>query len=82
MLFFQYDNKRISLLADRLVTKIMAEIPDVIMNGDLEHRYSGMAKTQVNCVLAPESSFVDLLFVRVFILSPFEISKNDLNVNQ
>uniref|UniRef100_A0ACB8F645 Cysteine desulfurase n=1 Tax=Sphaerodactylus townsendi TaxID=933632 RepID=A0ACB8F645_9SAUR len=36
-----YDHKRISLLADRLVTKIMAEIPDVVMNGDPVDRYPG-----------------------------------------
>ncbi|XP_042318573.1 cysteine desulfurase, mitochondrial [Sceloporus undulatus] len=37
----EYDHKRVSLLADRLVTKIMAEIPDVVMNGDPELRYPG-----------------------------------------
>ncbi|XP_060628392.1 cysteine desulfurase [Anolis sagrei] len=37
----EYDHKRISLLADRLVTKIMAEVPDVVMNGDPENRYPG-----------------------------------------
>nr|XP_056700838.1 cysteine desulfurase [Euleptes europaea] len=37
----EYDHKRISLLADRLVTKIMAEIPDVVMNGDPVDRYPG-----------------------------------------
>ncbi|XP_025070441.1 cysteine desulfurase, mitochondrial isoform X4 [Alligator sinensis] len=37
----EYDHKRISLLANQLVTKIMKEIPDVVMNGDPEHRYPG-----------------------------------------
>ncbi|KAJ7331876.1 hypothetical protein JRQ81_014056 [Phrynocephalus forsythii] len=37
----EYDHKRISLLAERLVTKIMAEIPDVVMNGDPKLRYQG-----------------------------------------
>nr|XP_023967401.1 cysteine desulfurase, mitochondrial isoform X1 [Chrysemys picta bellii] len=35
----EYDYKRISVLADRLITKIMTEIPDVVMNGDPEHHY-------------------------------------------
>ncbi|NWY04988.1 NFS1 protein, partial [Nothoprocta ornata] len=37
----EYDHKHISLLADRLVTKIMSQVPDVVMNGDREHRYPG-----------------------------------------
>uniref|UniRef100_A0A8D0H873 Cysteine desulfurase n=1 Tax=Sphenodon punctatus TaxID=8508 RepID=A0A8D0H873_SPHPU len=37
----EYDHKRISLLAERLITKIMTEIPDVVMNGDPEQRYPG-----------------------------------------
>ncbi|XP_054702042.1 cysteine desulfurase isoform X2 [Grus americana] len=37
----EYDHKRISKLAERLVTKIMSEVPDVVMNGDREHRYPG-----------------------------------------
>ncbi|RLV92839.1 hypothetical protein DV515_00013631 [Chloebia gouldiae] len=37
----EYDHKRISQLAERLVTKIMSEVPDVVMNGDQEHRYPG-----------------------------------------
>ncbi|XP_020638096.2 cysteine desulfurase [Pogona vitticeps] len=37
----EYDHKRVSLLAERLVTKIMSEIPDVVMNGDPKHRYPG-----------------------------------------
>lgn len=37
----EYDHKRVSALADRLVNKIMAEIPDVIMNGDPTQRYPG-----------------------------------------
>ncbi|XP_053814115.1 cysteine desulfurase isoform X2 [Vidua chalybeata] len=37
----EYDHKRISQLAERLVTKIMSEVPDVVMNGDQEYRYPG-----------------------------------------
>ncbi|XP_068023456.1 cysteine desulfurase isoform X2 [Melanerpes formicivorus] len=37
----EYDHKRISQLAERLVTNIMREVPDVVMNGDREHRYPG-----------------------------------------
>ncbi|KAL2296763.1 hypothetical protein Nmel_014809 [Mimus melanotis] len=37
----EYDHKRISQLAERLVTKIMSEVPDVMMNGDQDHRYPG-----------------------------------------
>ncbi|XP_063153353.1 cysteine desulfurase isoform X2 [Candoia aspera] len=37
----EYDHKRINLLADRLIKKIMSEIPDVVMNGDPVHRYPG-----------------------------------------
>ncbi|NWS36522.1 NFS1 protein, partial [Polioptila caerulea] len=37
----EYDHKRISQLAERLVTNIMNEVPDVVMNGDREHRYPG-----------------------------------------
>nr|XP_033819720.1 cysteine desulfurase, mitochondrial isoform X2 [Geotrypetes seraphini] len=37
----EYDHRRISLLADRLINKIMNEIPDVVMNGDPEHHYPG-----------------------------------------
>lgn len=36
-----YDHRRISSLAQRLVSKITSEIPDVIMNGDAEQRYPG-----------------------------------------
>ncbi|MEQ2211926.1 hypothetical protein XENOCAPTIV_020643, partial [Xenoophorus captivus] len=32
---------RVSMLANRLVQKIMTEIPDVVMNGDPEQRYPG-----------------------------------------
>ncbi|XP_028667834.1 cysteine desulfurase, mitochondrial [Erpetoichthys calabaricus] len=35
------DHKRIKMLSERLVQKIMSEIPDVVMNGDPEQRYSG-----------------------------------------
>jgi len=37
----EYDHHRVSMLANRLVQKIMSEIPDVIMNGDAEQRYPG-----------------------------------------
>ncbi|XP_041836464.1 cysteine desulfurase, mitochondrial [Melanotaenia boesemani] len=37
----EYDHQRVSMLANRLVQKIMCEIPDVIMNGDPEQRYPG-----------------------------------------
>ncbi|XP_044303463.1 cysteine desulfurase, mitochondrial isoform X2 [Varanus komodoensis] len=37
----EYDHKRVSILADRLVTRIMSEIPDVVLNGDPMHRYPG-----------------------------------------
>lgn len=37
----EYDHRRVSLLANRLITKIMAGIPDVVMNGDPDHRYPG-----------------------------------------
>lgn len=29
------------MLADRFIQKILSEIPDVVMNGDLEQRYPG-----------------------------------------
>lgn len=37
----EYDHKRVTKLAKRLVQKIMSEIPDVVMNGDPELRYPG-----------------------------------------
>ncbi|XP_062842629.1 cysteine desulfurase, mitochondrial isoform X2 [Trichomycterus rosablanca] len=37
----EYDHVRVSVLADRFVQKIMAGIPDVVMNGDHEQRYPG-----------------------------------------
>ncbi|XP_036839050.1 cysteine desulfurase, mitochondrial isoform X1 [Oncorhynchus mykiss] len=37
----EYDHSRVSMLANRLVRKIMSEIPDVVMNGDPEQRYPG-----------------------------------------
>ncbi|XP_014860507.1 PREDICTED: cysteine desulfurase, mitochondrial [Poecilia mexicana] len=37
----EYDHQRVSMLANRLVQKIMSEIPDVVMNGDPEQRYPG-----------------------------------------
>lgn len=38
----QYDHERISMLANHMVQKIMSAIPDVILNGDPEQRYSGI----------------------------------------
>lgn len=37
----EYDHNRVTILAKRLVQKIMSEIPDVVMNGDPELRYPG-----------------------------------------
>lgn len=37
----EYDHQRVSMLANRLITRIMSGIPDVIMNGDAEQRYPG-----------------------------------------
>ncbi|XP_029946805.1 cysteine desulfurase [Salarias fasciatus] len=37
----EYDHQRVSLLANRLVQRIVSEIPDVVMNGDPEQRYPG-----------------------------------------
>lgn len=37
----EYDHRRVSMLANRLIDKVMAELPDVVMNGDPEHRYPG-----------------------------------------
>ncbi|XP_034020363.1 cysteine desulfurase, mitochondrial [Thalassophryne amazonica] len=37
----EYDHHRVSALATRLINKILSEIPDVILNGDPEHRYPG-----------------------------------------
>lgn len=37
----EYDHRRVSALAQRLVQKITSEIPDVILNGDPEQRYPG-----------------------------------------
>ncbi|XP_006881546.1 PREDICTED: cysteine desulfurase, mitochondrial isoform X2 [Elephantulus edwardii] len=37
----EYDHKRISKLAERLIEKIMKNLPDVVMNGDPEHHYPG-----------------------------------------
>ncbi|XP_070703327.1 cysteine desulfurase [Pempheris klunzingeri] len=37
----EYDHQRVSMLANRLVQRIMSAIPDVIMNGDLQQRYHG-----------------------------------------
>lgn len=41
-IFPQYDHKRISCLAQRLVKNITNNIPDVILNGDAEQRYPGI----------------------------------------
>ncbi|KAL4648918.1 cysteine desulfurase, mitochondrial [Arapaima gigas] len=37
----EYDHRRVSVLAKRLVEKITSELPDVVMNGDPEQRYPG-----------------------------------------
>uniref|UniRef100_A0A8D3DXF9 cysteine desulfurase n=1 Tax=Scophthalmus maximus TaxID=52904 RepID=A0A8D3DXF9_SCOMX len=37
----EYDHHRVTMLANRLVQKIMAELPDVLMNGHAEQRYPG-----------------------------------------
>lgn len=37
----EYDHQRVSMLANRLIQKIMAGIPDVVMNGDPQQRYPG-----------------------------------------
>ncbi|XP_015336696.1 cysteine desulfurase, mitochondrial isoform X1 [Marmota marmota marmota] len=37
----EYDHKRISKLAERLIEKITKSLPDVVMNGDPEHHYPG-----------------------------------------
>ncbi|XP_038136785.1 cysteine desulfurase, mitochondrial [Cyprinodon tularosa] len=37
----EYDEQRVTMLANRLVQKIMSEIPDVFLNGDPEQRYPG-----------------------------------------
>ncbi|CAG5978158.1 unnamed protein product [Menidia menidia] len=53
----EYDHHRVSMLANRLIQKMMSEIPDVIMNGDPEQRYAG--KTSNACTSASlEPSYV------------------------
>lgn len=47
--YFQYDHKRVTSLANRLVQKIMSEIPDVVMNGDPDQRYPGKIQL-ANCL--------------------------------
>ncbi|XP_006235513.1 cysteine desulfurase isoform X1 [Rattus norvegicus] len=37
----EYDHKRISKLAERLIQKIMKNLPDVVMNGDPKQHYPG-----------------------------------------
>ncbi|OBS65378.1 hypothetical protein A6R68_06095 [Neotoma lepida] len=37
----EYDHKRISKLAERLIEKIMSSLPDVVMNGDPKQHYPG-----------------------------------------
>lgn len=37
----EYDHHRVSVLAERLLLKITSEIPDVLLNGDPDHRYPG-----------------------------------------
>lgn len=44
----QYDHQRVSMLANRLVHKIMSGLPDVILNGDLEQRYPGAHTQKLN----------------------------------
>uniref|UniRef100_A0A8C6T788 cysteine desulfurase n=2 Tax=Neogobius melanostomus TaxID=47308 RepID=A0A8C6T788_9GOBI len=41
----EYDHRKISALAQRLIQKITSEIPDVILNGDAEKRYPGTNTT-------------------------------------
>lgn len=40
-LFLQYDHRRVSELSNRLVDKIMTNLPHVIRNGDTEETYPG-----------------------------------------
>uniref|UniRef100_A0A8B9FQV8 cysteine desulfurase n=1 Tax=Amazona collaria TaxID=241587 RepID=A0A8B9FQV8_9PSIT len=63
----EYDHKRISQLAERLVTKIMNEIPDVVMNGDKEHRYPG----NVSRVLSPLELSVLVAMTHLTVAFPF-----------
>ncbi|XP_053309345.1 cysteine desulfurase [Spea bombifrons] len=37
----EYDHRRISYLAERLTKNLMSQVPDVVLNGDPEHRYPG-----------------------------------------
>ncbi|KAJ8042426.1 Cysteine desulfurase, mitochondrial [Holothuria leucospilota] len=37
----EYDHKRVSQLSERLVSKIMSELPHVVRNGDAEQSYPG-----------------------------------------
>lgn len=37
----EYDHERVSMLANRLIHKIVSELPDVILNGDPDQRYPG-----------------------------------------
>ncbi|TST85777.1 Cysteine desulfurase, mitochondrial [Bagarius yarrelli] len=46
----EYDHARVSMLANRLVQKIMLAIPNVIMNGDPDHRYPGCINLSFSCV--------------------------------
>lgn len=39
--YLQNDHQRVTMLANRLVQKILSTIPDVVMNGDPEQRYPG-----------------------------------------
>uniref|UniRef100_A0A8C5QKD0 Cysteine desulfurase n=1 Tax=Leptobrachium leishanense TaxID=445787 RepID=A0A8C5QKD0_9ANUR len=37
----KYDHRRISYLAEKLINNILQKIPQVVLNGDPEHRYPG-----------------------------------------
>ena len=39
--YLQYDSRRITALADRLIKKLTDSLPDVIRNGDAEQTYPG-----------------------------------------
>ncbi|XP_012696622.2 cysteine desulfurase, mitochondrial [Clupea harengus] len=37
----EYDHKRVTMLANRLIQKIMSDLPDVFLNGDPDQGYAG-----------------------------------------
>uniref|UniRef100_A0A673HD50 cysteine desulfurase n=1 Tax=Sinocyclocheilus rhinocerous TaxID=307959 RepID=A0A673HD50_9TELE len=45
----EYDHKCVTVLANRLVQKIVSEIPDVVKNGDPDQRYPGKIRLS-NCL--------------------------------